>query len=113
MDDVLVDPDPDADVAVEAEDRDVVVVDGALVDDPVAPFADVLVVVDDDAGFVVDVVVVADLVVVVVGCGTTGTYTGFAAGAGRTASHSAPTPRNAMINTIVDRRTRNRPVSAM
>lgn len=59
----------------------------------------------------VDVVVLGDAVVVV-GCGTTGTYTALGVGIGRTASHRPPIPKNATISTIVDRRMRSFATSA-
>lgn len=114
VDDDVVDFDPGAEVVVVPDDVDVVLFEETLVDDPAGPVEDVLVVVDETLGFVVDVVVVERaVVVVVVGCGTTGTNTGFVAGAGRTASHSAPTPTKPIVSTIVDRRTRSFPVSAI
>jgi hypothetical protein len=90
---------------------------GAVVDDdepadvPV-PAAAVLVVgaSGEPDAFVVDVVVLGD--VVVVGCGTTGTYTGLGVGVGRTASHRPPILKNATISTIVDRRMRSFATSA-
>lgn len=90
-----------------------VVDDDELADVPV-PAAAVLVVgaSDEPDAFVVDVVVLGDVVVVVVGCGTTGTYTGLGVGVGRTASHRPPIPKKATISTIVDRRMRSFATSA-
>jgi hypothetical protein len=97
-------------VVVVDELDDVVDVDN--VDDVVELCGGAVVADDEPDAFVVDVVVLGDVVVVVVGCGTTGTYTGLGVGVGRTASHRPPIPKNATISTIVDRRMRSFATSA-
>jgi hypothetical protein len=87
-----------------------VVDDDEPADDPVPAAAVLVVDASDEPDAFVDVVVLGD--VVVVGCGTTGTYTALGVGIGRTASHRPPIPKNATISTIVDRRMRSFATSA-